>query len=154
MTEADQLKQEAHRQFVEQRVTALQIYLGELFDELDTADRYRFRGAVLFNATFLCHIVSGLLWTIFPSQWAEVNNQLAGFLVWIVIAREWLFIIPRYFGARDEIKGCLKTLEALGLVDPLDKGRRQKLHMAQESKMAKIWDWLKQKARQEAYQSA
>lgn len=151
----EKLEEQAHQQLVQQKIDSLNKYLDHLFKEMSEAGVFYLRNQALSSAALLAWLIAVIaLGFNHDSGWAKINESVANLLWWITVLRVWLFCIPWQMGSLSEIKGCLKTLELLGMIDPLDSGRHKKLKMAEESKIAKVWEWLKQKARSEAYSPA
>jgi hypothetical protein len=150
-TESEKLKAQADQQHVEQRFKELSTYLSKLFLRIDkyreTERRHRTLVLLVLGTLFFAQYMDATVGGV----WLDILSTLAQILFYIMIAREWLFIIPVLMGARDEIYGVLKTLEILGFIDPLDGGQKRKLKMLKESWIAKVWDALKSKKMQEAF---
>lgn len=154
-TESEKLQEETQKQFVAQKIGELNKYLDYLFKELAESGVFYMRNQALNSICLLVWMLSVIARAYYPlSFWAILNENLANLLFWLMLLRVWLFCVPWNLGAINEIRGCLKTLEHLGMIDPLDSDRHKKLKIAEESKIAKLWDWLKQKARSEAYMPA
>lgn len=154
-TESEKLQEETQKQFVAQKINELNKYLDYLFKELAESGVFYLRNQALNSICLLVWMLSVVALAFSPvSAWATINEALANLLFWGCLLRVWLFCVPWNIGAINEIRGCLKALEHLGMIDPLDSDRHKKLKMAEESKIAKLWDWLKQKARSEAYSPA
>lgn len=153
-TENDQLKEEAQRQYVTQRLDELRLYIERLFADADKAYALYRRGDLLMSATFVTYLLSSIASVWFsPGIWGEANRAVANLLFWIIAGRHWLFTIPFFLGSKDEINGCMKTLEILGMLDKSGDGSKR-LKKYKESLTAKLWDALKRKTRERAYQPA
>ncbi len=151
MTEGEELKKVADKQLVTQRLDEIAVYVDKLGKDIDKAFHIHIRAGYLWLMCFATHMVTIFAMLYFPSAWASINNLVADLLQWIAVGYLWVYAIPFFMGCRDELRGCFKTLEILGIIDKRD-GRKRKFDEYKESWIAKLWESMKQKARSSAYQ--
>lgn len=152
-TENQDLEQAAKTQFVQQRTEELTAYIDQLFVELELAWDTHNRSRFMSSGTLLVFLLVTMAEAAYPSGWASINHFVATLLFWSVLGREWLWVIPRFLGGKDELRGVFKTLEILGMLEKKGDGEKR-IKKYKESFIAKAWAALKQKARETSYQAA
>lgn len=150
MTESEQLKKQADESLTRQRIDGLHAYLERLFSELEESHAARAKQLGMMTCTMCTWMISLFAMLYFGGTPLSIIEQLANILFWVVLGREWLFILPHYFGIVDEITGCITTLELLGMVDKNGSSRRR-VKKYKESVIAKMWEALKSKRMREVF---
>lgn len=144
-TEMQQLKENADRQKALETMQAISAYMDELLTGMREGHRLHMRSAKLELAALGTMIV-----TLFTPEQYSFLYLIALNLFWFTMIRNWAVIWPKVTRCSHEFDGCIKTLEILGMIDRGDKHRR-KSKKYRESYIAKMWEAMKQKQRQEAY---
>lgn len=150
MTESEQLQKSAREAYLRERLEDLGQYLDTLFTELESAHKARTKHGTMMAVVAMTWWISIMAVLHFGGPWLSVIENFANALFWLVLMREWLFILPHYFGIMDEIRGCLKTLEVLGIMD-INRRDGRRLKKYRESWMAKMWEVLKAKKMREVF---
>lgn len=153
MTEGEELKKAADMQRAMQRFEELNAYIDKLGEDMKRAFELHNRAGLICMAALATHMIAILASVFTPSTWTFTNEALSNLTLWIALGYLWIYAIPFFMGCRDEFRGCIKTLEILGIIDKTD-GRKKKLDEYKESWIAKLWESMKQKARSSAYSPA
>lgn len=150
MTETEQLKRQADEARARERMSELEQYIQLLFTGLEEAHDAKRRHANLVMATTVTWWISVAALGILGGPIMNVVESLAFCLFILVSMREWIFILPHYFGILDELRGCITTLEILGIIEK-GQGHRKRMKKYQESAIAKVWEALKAKRMREVF---
>ncbi len=144
-TEMQQLKENADRQKALETMQAISAYMDELLAGMREGHRLHMRSAKLELAA-----LGTMIATIFAPEQYHFLYLIALNLFWFTMIRNWAVIWPEVMRCSYKFDGCIDTLEILGVIDKGDK-RRRKSKKYRESYIAKMWEAMKQKQRQEAY---
>ncbi len=144
-TEMQQLKENADRQKALETAESLSAYMNTLLEGMRDGHRLHMRSAKLELAALGTMIV-----TLFAPEGYQWLHLIALHLFWFTMIRNWAVIWPEVMRCSYKFDGCIDTLEILGMIDKGDK-RRRKSKKYRESYIAKMWEAMKQKQRQEAY---
>ncbi len=150
MSEMQELEKKAKEEYVKQRTNELSEYIERLFTELELAHKRRAKHALMLMCVMCTWLISATAYVTFGGWELAALTQVANILFWITMMSEWVVILPRYFGLMDELKGCITTLEILGMLDRRDDGNRR-IKKYRESWMAKMWAALKSEKMQKAF---
>lgn len=150
MSETEELQKKAKEQYVRERMSELEKYIDRLFSELEAAHRTRAKHGLMMMTVMSVWLISMLAMVTFGGTWLAITEQAANILFWMVMLVEWIIVLPRYFGLIDELKGCITTMEILGMIDKRDDGNKR-IKKYRESWMAKMWEALKSKKMQKAF---
>lgn len=150
MSESQDLEKAAKESYVNQRMQELGQYIESLFAELDLAHRRRAKHRAYFLAAWGTWMLAGMCHAVFGGWELDALNQAAMLVFWGVAWAEWMIIMPHHFGIIDQLEGCFRTLEILGMLEPRDRGRRR-IKKYKESWMYKFWQALKSQKMQQAF---
>lgn len=147
MNETEQLKQQAHQEFKEERMQELNKYIHETYLQI-------LQTSIQSSKAMIVNMGVAVLWsiTIFT------NSQLAFVVGWLA----WLFSYIFYFTKKEkhtakcaEFDGAFNTVKILGNIDESDiPGLKRKKKKYKQSMIAKIWEKTKQLTQRKAYGKA
>lgn len=140
-----QLKENADREKARQTLSEIAEYMDSLLKQMREQHALHMRSMKLELASLFTVILTIL--APHASDWLYV---IAINLFWLVMFRNWAIIFPKCYRAADELDGCFRTLEILGMLDKGDKHRRQSKRY-RKSWIAEMWERSKMKSREEAY---
>lgn len=128
MSEMEELKRNAEREYVRQRHEEVQKYLDTLMDEIDNTLYWSLRGDKLFFFAFLMYFVlfGVSAWLDTPKEVTDIAYELHVIVVWVSIFRSW-FLYRDMSVASSEFRGAITMLRKLGMLKgDLDEGETRK----------------------------
>lgn len=160
-TETEQLKENRDQQYAQQRMNEVFEYLEELSGKCLERLKWKMRATLWEMGVIVFHFALILALAILEIQGYvthEFTNTLVdlSFMVFLVVAvRDWHHH-SRYVEADGEFRGCLKTLQKLGMLETKHRGGNEKKKVKKESlakRLKETWERLgiKKKKGQEAY---
>ncbi len=150
MSEMKQLEKTAKEAYVQQKIEALKEYIDGRFDQMVIDVGRQRKHSMYYMSAWGTWCLSILCFSVFGGTLLDLLHQAAFALFVGVMWAEWVIILPSIFGVRDELRGCFKTLEILGMLDAEDGGEKRLLKY-KESIMEKIWRWAKTEKMRQAF---
>ncbi len=148
MSESEDLKASADRIRSQEKVAAMSAYIDILISRSEEAVKRDRDAFIIYNIVWICWVLSNVLNTGFGSLF-EI------FFVMALIYSSLRQVIRAR--ANGEFKGCIKTLEILGMIPPIDPPgdtENKKQVWSEGVDIVKGWFKKKEKAQEDAYAPA
>jgi hypothetical protein len=148
MTEQEELKKGVLESKFRQQVEALGEYLDELTDAINLAqNKYRI-SSVIYLIVAVIWIVSGVVFDDSAHAWFTLA------FIAVLIYDNFRFV--ELMKARSEFRGCIKTLEILGMIPPSkpDGEKKKRKILSEFRDMVKGWAIKKKEAQDKVFAPA
>lgn len=139
-------KEEAARQYVEQRWKEVDAYLNGLLEKMARHRNSANRNEWLFFITWFTWVGVDIL-EVF-TDYLYVQSELMFVLMIFMLIRKSLVIDARYKETIAEFDGAMEVLRIIGAID---KDGLKKRKQYKESVFEKFWAWTKKEKQKEAY---
>lgn len=148
MTEKEQLEQGMLESKFRQQVKALGEYLDELTDAIDLAQKKYRVSSVIYLIVALVWIGSGVVFDDSVHEWFT--------LAYIAALIYDHFRFTKLMKAHSEFRGCIKTLEILGMIPPSkpDGEKKKRKILSEFRDMVKGWAIKKKEAQDKVFAPA